>query len=197
MTGKWIKSRWLWWLVFLGGLLPFVFLGVRIVQNNLGSEPAKYLVEFLGEAALVMLLLTLSVTPLNRFVSGWVRFRRMLGLYALFYAGCHVASYGVFLVDWNNLLEDLYKRPYITMGFLALVILVSLGLTSNKLMMRRLGRSWKRLHRLVYLAAILVIVHFWWQVRSDFTEPLLYALVLMCLLGFRFRYFSGLLGGGR
>ncbi len=192
MPRKWIRSTWCWWGVFLCSLAPLALLGLKIAQNNLGTEPAKYLVEFLGEAALVFLLTTLAITPLNKLVSGVVRFRRMLGLYTLFFAVCHVLVYGALLVDWNNLIEDLYKRPYITMGFLALLALVALGVTSNKIMMRKLGKNWKRLHRLVYPAAVLVIVHFWWQVRADFAEPLAYALVLLVLLSFRFQYFKSL-----
>ncbi len=180
-----------WSVLFVGSLSPLLYLCWLTANNGLGVEPAKYVVEFLAETALVFLLLTLSVSPLAkvRVIKGVLRYRRMIGLYALFYAVLHVLSYGLFLVDWQNFLEDLYKRAYISVGLVAFVILCALGATSPRVMVKRLGKRWKVLHRYVYLAAMLVIVHYWWQVRSDYTAPLIYGLVLLVLLSFRWRVF--------
>lgn len=186
-----LNTKAAWSLIFISALLPLVYILVVAVWGDLGAEPAKAMVEFLGEAALWLLLVTLSVTPLRRFslLRSLLRYRRMLGLFAFFYASLHLLAYGALLVDWQNFVEDLYKRLYVTMGFLAFVILLALAVTSPKVMVRRLGRRWRPLHRLVYLAALLVLVHVWWQTRSDYGELLLYASVLSALLIARFRYF--------
>jgi sulfoxide reductase heme-binding subunit YedZ len=136
-----------------------------------------------------LLLVTLAVTPLRE-LGGWPRllaYRRMLGLYAFFYVSLHFLFY-LFVdqaLDWQQLLADVVKRPYITMGFTALMLLVPLALTSTRRAMRRLGRRWQKLHRLVYVAAILGCVHFWWQVKADIREPLVYAAITAVLLGWR------------
>ena len=136
-------------------------------------------------------LITLSVTPLRR-ISGWsvlVRLRRMLGLFAFFYVLMHFLTY-VGLdqrFDLAAIIEDIAERPYITVGFTALMLLVPLAATSTHAMMRRLGRRWQKLHRLVYLIAILGVVHFYWQVKLDTLEPLIYAAILAILLGYRLK----------
>jgi len=188
------KSKSFWLCLFSGALLPLIYIVWAAVNNKLGAEPAKALVEFLGETALMFLIATLSISPMQKLkvFNGLVRHRRMLGLYVFFYACLHVFSYGFFLVDWQNLIEDIYKRPYVTMGFMAFVILTALALTSPKIMLRRMGRRWKPLHRLVYLAAIFVLIHVFWQVRSDYSEALIYAVFVLGLLLFRYRYFRGL-----
>ncbi|MBI2379542.1 MAG: sulfoxide reductase heme-binding subunit YedZ [Gammaproteobacteria bacterium] len=153
---------------------------------SLGADPQKTLVHTTGAWALRFLLITLSITPLRR-LSGWSwpqSLRRMVGLYAFFYACLHFLSYTSLYIgfDWQNLLEDLGERPYITLGFLAWLGLLPLALSSTKAAMRKLGRRWGRLHKLVYPIAILGCWHYWWQVKSDLNQPLLYSLILASLL---------------
>lgn len=184
-----------WWFVFLIQLLPFVFIVFRVFTNTLGAEPAKALVEFLGEVAATWLLFSLSLTPLARFK--WLgqlrKYRRMIGLYVFFYACLHVVSYGVFLVDWRNFVEDLYSRQYVVAGAAAFVLLACLAVTSPKAVVRKLGKKWKRLHRLVYVAGAAAILHVWWQSRSDYFEALVFLVIYCCLMMYRYRYFRGLL----
>ena len=179
-------------LVFVGFLVPAVVIFYLALANLLGAEPAKALVELLGETALIVLILTLSITPLRKIrrLPSFVGYRRMLGLYAFFYALLHVVSYAVFLVDWQNFVEDLYKRPYIVVGAAAFLILFALAITSTKAAIRRLGKNWKRLHRLVYLAAIAIVVHVYWQTRSDYFEALVFAVIIAILLLSRVAYSS-------
>lgn len=174
----------IWWSLFISLMLPAPYIFSMALTNQLGAEPAKALVEFLGEAALVILILTLSVTPLRKFraLPSFVRYRRMIGLYSFFYAFLHVFSYGAFLVDWSNFVEDLYKRPYVIAGALGFLILVALALTSFKFVIRKMGKSWKRLHRLIYLSAFAALVHVYWQARSDYLEAILFAFPLIILL---------------
>jgi methionine sulfoxide reductase heme-binding subunit len=185
--GKFLKP-----LVFLLALIPFAVLLARVVFNELGPDPAQELAKETGEWALRFLLITLTLTPLQR-LSGTATFtrqRRMLGLFALFYATVHFLVWVAFLLGfrWFAILEELVERPYITVGFSAYLILLALGITSPKVMVRRLGRNWKRLHRLVYLAGALGIVHLLWILRTDIGEALMYGLILAVLLGYRFYY---------
>ncbi|MGH8042905.1 MAG: sulfite oxidase heme-binding subunit YedZ [Rudaea sp.] len=173
-------------LVFLLCLLPLAHLGWDVWHNTLGTDPVAQLEHRSGDWALRLLLATLAITPLRR-VTGWhkaVRFRRMLGLFAFFYVSVHLTIYLV--VDlggfWSQLLGEIVKRPYITVGFSAWLLLIPLALTSTKSMMRRLGRRWQQLHRLVYLAALLGTLHFLWLVKADHREPALYLGVLVVLL---------------
>ena len=167
-------------------LLPLAGLIMAALANNLGPDPGKELTHELGEWALRFLLITLAITPVRRItgINKLIRFRRMLGLFALFYAVLHLFSYlGFMLVwDWAELLDDLYKRSYIIVGAMALSIMVALGVTSPKFMMRKMGRSWRKLHKLVYAAAALAIVHYIWLVKSDYTEPAIYGAVLLVLM---------------
>lgn len=158
-------------------------------SNVLGADPVAEIEHRLGLWALRFLLLTLAITPLRQ-LTGWnvlVRFRRMLGLYAFAYASLHFATYlGLDLRGyWSQVVADIVKRPYITVGFLAWLLLVPLAITSTKGWMRRLGRSWARLHKAVYLIAVLAALHFWWLVKSDVREPALYAAIAAVLLGWR------------
>ncbi len=187
-------------LVFLLCLLPLAWLLAAIValqiggiagwqDASLGANPVEKVQDTLGIWGLRLLLVTLAVTPL-RVIGGWPRvllFRRMLGLFAFFYLSLHFLWY-LFVdqtFDWAQLLADVAKRPYVTAGFTALVLLVPLAATSTKRAMRRLGRRWQKLHRLIYPAAILGCVHFWWQVKADIREPLVYASITALLLGWR------------
>jgi sulfoxide reductase heme-binding subunit YedZ len=183
-------------LVFLLALVPAARLGVGIYQaavlgrDTLGTNPAEFVTRSLGDWALRFLLITLAVTPLRR-VTGWawlVRLRRMLGLFAFFYVLLHVSSYVSFdqLFDVHDIAHDIAKRPFITVGFLALLLLLPLAVTSTQGMVRRLGgRRWRLLHRLIYVIGPLAVLHFWWMVKRDLTEPIVYALILALLLAVR------------
>jgi len=183
---KWIAIR---TTLFFVSLLPLVLLIARIVVNELGPDPAKTLATETGLWALRFLLLSLAVTPLRE-VTGWTRvgvLRRMIGLFAWFYASLHLFVYLMFLLQWRwyEIFDDIIERPYITVGFSAFIILTALGITSNKPMMKKLGRNWKRLHRLVYFAAILALIHLTWILRTDLTDAVLYGSILLLLLSYR------------
>jgi len=172
--------------LFLLCLLPWIWTFHLAVNGGLGAEPIKGLLHELGQWTLRFLLLTLSITPLRRF-TGWrsaLRFRRLLGLYTFFYAITHFSVYLVLDLglDWATLGEDIAKRPYITVGFTAWTLMAALATTSSDRMMRRLGRRWKSLHRSIYLIALLGIVHYYWSVKADVREPLVYALVFLLLM---------------
>jgi sulfoxide reductase heme-binding subunit YedZ len=171
-------------------LLPAVLLINNALNDRLGADPVAALTHQTGEWALRLLLLSLAMTPLRMLLKqAWpIRFRRLIGLYAFFYASLHFAVY--LLLDlgsgyWSQIGADILKRPFITVGFSAWLLLLPLALTSNRWMMRLLKKNWQRLHRLVYAIAILAVVHFWWLVKSDIREPLLYAAILTLFLGWR------------
>jgi sulfoxide reductase heme-binding subunit YedZ len=175
--------------VFCACLVPFGYLFYLAWTNNLGPDPGQTLAKESGEWSLRFLIATLAITPAQQ-LSGWritSRYRRMVGLYTLFYASCHFLVYLLFLLGfrWGALYEEILERPYITVGFSAFIILVALGITSPKAMLRKLGKNWKRLHRFVYLAAILAMVHMVWILRSDFGEALIYGSIVALLLGYR------------
>lgn len=176
--------------LFLLCLVPLAAYIHGAATDNLGANPIEAVTRGLGEWTLRFLLLTLAVTPLRR-LSGlaWLlRFRRMLGLYTFFYACLHVLSY-VWLdqfFDWGEILRDIVKRPFITVGFASFLLLIPLAVTSSNAMIRRLGgRLWQRLHRAVYAIALFGVLHFWWMVKRDVTEPAIYATLLAILLGMR------------
>jgi methionine sulfoxide reductase heme-binding subunit len=176
-------------LTFLVCLIPFVLLLLKVLQNDLGPDPAKELALETGEWSIRFLLLALAMTPL-RHLSGRVEFaqrRRMVGLFALFYASVHFLVWVIFLLGlrWGAILEEVVERPYITIGFSSFLILVVLGATSPRVMVRKLGKNWRRLHRLVYVAGVLAIIHLVWIVRTDLSEALLYGAILAGLLGWR------------
>ena len=177
------------WGIFALALVPFGALVVRAFTGGLGANPIEAITHSTGEWGLRLLLVTLAVTPLRK-LTDWnriVQFRRMLGLFAFFYACLHVTTY-LFLdqfFDWRAMIEDVIERPYITAGLSAFVLLVPLAVTSTNRWMRRLGRNWSRLHRLVYPAAIIAVIHFLWLVKADSLEPGIYAVVLALLLGAR------------
>jgi len=187
------RYRYLWKpLVFTAALLPALLLlaGVfGIAGQRLGADPIEELLLTCGKTALNLLLLTLAVSPVAKLARRpqLLRLRRMLGLFAFAYALAHFAVYMVLdrALDASMIVEDLAKRPYITLGFTALLLLLPLAATSTQAMMRRLGRRWQSLHRLVYPIAILAVWHFYWQVKRDVSEPLLYAGILAVLLGWR------------
>jgi methionine sulfoxide reductase heme-binding subunit len=179
-------------VLFLLCSLPLAWLTVRafgLAGAGLGPNPVDELQDRLGQWGLRLLLATLSVTPLAVTLrSPWlVGLRRMLGLFAFAYVSLHFANWLVLdrWLDGRAILADIAKRPYVTVGFAAFAMLVPLAATSTRGWMRRLGHGWHRLHRLVYAAAILACVHYWWQVKADWREPLLYATLLAALLGWR------------
>ena len=180
---------WLKRLVFLLCLIPAIQLAYGAYIADLGVNPIEFITRFTGSWALIILIASLSVTPLRR-ITGWnelIKFRRMLGLFAFFYASLHFATYiGLDLFfDFSAIGKDIIKRPYITVGFFAFVIMVPLAATSTAGMIRRLGKRWQQLHRLVYLAAIAGVIHFYWLVKADISRPAQYGAVLALLLGFR------------
>lgn len=178
-----------WWLIFLLLLLPLGRLLEGILTDDLGADPAKFIVKELGFWALCWLWLTLAVTP-SRKLFGWrwlARYRRMFGLYAFFYALLHLLAFATFLLGWrwDILITELTKRPYIVVGSVALLLLLPLAVTSTQGMQRRLGKRWKKLHALIYPACLLVMFHFLWQIRADFLQQLIFAILLALLLGYR------------
>lgn len=175
--------------LFAAALVPFARLVWGVAQDTLGANPVEVVTRATGWWALFFLCATLAVTPLRR-ATGWnalSRRRRMLGLFAFFYAFLHFTTY-VWLdafFDPATIIKDVFKRPFITVGFSAFVLLVPLAATSTAAMQRRLGRRWAVLHRLVYVAATLAVVHYWWLVKADITEPVRFALVLGVLFAAR------------
>jgi methionine sulfoxide reductase heme-binding subunit len=176
-------------LLFVLLLLPVAWLIYGLLTANLGANPAETIQLQTGRWALKLLLVTLAISPLRR-LTGWnvlIQYRRMLGLFAFFYASLHFTSYIVLdkFFDVDAMLLDIWKRPFITVGFTAFVLLIPLALTSTKGWIRRLGRRWQSLHRLVYVAAVCAVIHFIWKVKVVSGAPVVYAAVLAVLLGFR------------
>ncbi len=185
------KIRWLIKpALFVIALVPLAVLIQKGLSNDLGANPVETINRFTGDWVLRFLLVTLAVTPLRR-LFGWnalLRYRRMLGLFAFFYVCLHFLSYAwldqYFAIA--DIIKDVAKRPYITVGFACFLMLIPLAATSTHAMIRRLGtRRWQRLHRLVYLVGVGGIVHYLWLVKSDLREPLIYGAILAVLLGFR------------
>jgi len=177
--------------VFAAALLPLLRLVALGYADALSANPVEFVTRSTGTWTLVMLCATLSVTPLRRLL-GWswlLRLRRMLGLFAFFYAVLHFTTW-VWLDQWfdpMSMIADIVERPFVTVGFTAFVLMLPLAATSTQAMMRRLGRRWQELHRLVYAIAVLGVLHFWWHKagKNDLSEPMTYALVIAALLGFR------------
>lgn len=187
-----------WWLVLGAGMVPALVLGLRTLGlwGGLGVNPVETLVHDSGTYAIISLLVALAVTPVRQLM-GWsalARLRRLFGLIAFAYASLHVFLWLAvdLFFDWVLILDDLTLRPYITVGFAAWLILLALALTSTQAAMRRLRKHWVRLHRLVYLAGGLALLHIVWLTRADYREVMLYAVVLAVLLGWRvaFRLWS-------
>lgn len=177
-------------LVFIVAATPFLYLLQALFSGALGPNPIDALTDHTGTLALRMLLISLALTPLRGLLKNtWpIRLRRMLGLFAFFYACLHV---GVYLLldqqlDLAAIWEDLVERPYILAGTIAFIVLVPLALTSTRAMARRLGRNWISLHRWVYIASAAGVVHYVWLAKGDLIEPFIYLAILMGLLGYRF-----------
>ena len=184
-----MKSSLLKPLAFLICLIPLGQLLFRAYTNDLGANPIDTITRFTGSWALFILLASLSVTPLRK-LTGWnnlIRYRRMLGLFAFFYAALHFSTFLVLdhYFDWSRIAKDILKRPYVTAGFTGFMLMVPLAITSTAGMIRRLGKRWQQLHRLVYVVAIAGVIHFYWLVKSDISRPAQYGAFLALLLGYR------------
>lgn len=179
-------------LLFVLCLLPALLLlakGLQLGGSDLGTNPIETIQDAMGEWGLRFLVITLAVTPLRHwFNAPWlVQLRRMLGLYAFFYVLMHFLTWLVLDQElyWQGVLSDIVKRPFITIGLAALLLLIPLAVTSTNGMMRRLGRRWKTLHRLIYPICLLAVWHYYWQVKADVREPLIYFSIVVLLLGWR------------
>jgi sulfoxide reductase heme-binding subunit YedZ len=176
--------------VFVACLIPLALLALRAWRDQLGANPIEYITRATGWWTLTFLMITLTVTPVRRLLSmPWLlRLRRMLGLFAFFYASLHFTTY-IWLdqfFDLAAIVKDVVKRPFITVGFSAFVLLTPLAATSTNAMVKRLGaRRWQWLHRLIYVIGILGVTHFLWLVKKDIREPLVFIVILACLLGTR------------
>lgn len=182
-------------LAHLFAAVPLAWLIADVVRNQLGADPVRTLTHRTGWWALSFLMLTLAMTPLRR-LSGraeFIRFRRMSGLWAFAMATLHLLTYVVLDLQgsWRTLFPDIVKRPYITVGFIAWLLLVPLALTSTQGWIKRLKKRWAQLHKLVYLIAILAVLHFFWLVKKDLSEPIYFALVLAALLLLRIKRRQG------
>lgn len=188
-------ARWIRPAAWIGGLIPLILLVAGAFTGGLGADPIEYVTLRTGFATLLMLMVTLAVSPVRK-LTGWnwlAPARRTFGLCAYLYVCLHFLTY---MVDqefgWTYIVEDIAERPYVTVGFTAFLLLLPLALTSTKAAIRRLGKRWQKLHRLVYLAAGLGVLHFIWLVKSDLREPLIFAAVFALLMALRI---PGLLGG--
>jgi len=175
--------------VFAAASIPAAALVYRYYTNDLTANPGDYITDQTGTWALALLVASLAVTPLRR-ITRWnelIKLRRMVGLFAFFYATLHMLTWVVLFhfFDLSFMVEDVVERPFITIGMATFLILLALAITSNRFAIRRLGRRWQSLHRLVYAAAIFAVIHFWWLVKADVTEPRRWALAVAALLGFR------------
>ena len=176
--------------VFLAALIPFALILIDGARGELGANPIEEITHRTGKSVLTLLMITLAVTPVRK-LSGWsslIKLRRMLGLFAFFYATLHLSTYVVLdqFFSFSDIVDDVAKRPYITVGFTSFLLLVPLALTSTNKMVKRLGgKRWSRLHRLVYVAAAGGVLHFLWQVKADLRTPVIYGGVLVLLLSSR------------
>jgi len=200
MTQRWVVlTKVALWAACLAPLSLLILQALGYF-GSLGANPVEQVLNVCGKSGLNLLMLTLCITPLRRStgINRLISFRRLLGLFAFFYLALHFSTYALLDLGllyepglaWETLLVDIAERPYITVGFTALLLLIPLAVTSTRAMQRRLGRKWAKLHRLVYVVAVLGVVHYYWQVKSDldFAEPLLYAFLLTVLLGVRLRH---------
>jgi len=179
--------------LFIVALIPLIRLIWLGINDDLTANPVEFIERSTGTWALAILLITLGMTPI-RLLTGavWqIQLRRMMGLFMFFYACLHFLTY-LWLDQWfawTDIAKDIAKHPYVLVGFSAFVLATPLAITSNKAMMQRLRERWKKLHQLVYIVAILGVVHFWWLVKKDIREPLIYAAVLAVLLGIRIYFY--------
>ena len=207
MLAAWLKKNYvfIWWSLLLLFSSPAILLLQRYRDDSLGFNPLETLMHTTGRWALIFLLASLTITPLRRGLakfsrhmhsaygkrlSDWnwiIRLRRMIGLYSFFYATLHLAIFMHFDIGWDGpaMLEEFQEKPYIFAGILGFLLLLPVAITSTNAMMRRLGNNWRRLHRLVYVITVLVLLHYWWQVKVGITSPVPYTVVAVYLLGYR------------
>jgi len=173
-------------LIFILSLWPLLSISINIFQDTLGANPIEFIERHFGKWTLIFLCLTLSMTPIRRItnISQWILYRRMLGLFVFFYASIHLLCYIAldYHFDWVDIKNDIIKHRYVLVGFLAWLLLLPLAITSSDKMIRKLKANWKLLHRLIYVIAILSVLHFIWLVKKDITEPLIYAAIVSILL---------------
>ena len=178
--------------VFMACLIPFIVITYQIFFNKLGPEPVDRIINHFGEWTLIFILLTLSMTPLRKITKSleWIKFRRMLGLFAFFYASIHMLSYvGLdYRFDFEPLINDVLKKKFVFIGFSAWLLLIPLAITSSDKMARLLKQNWKKLHRLVYVIAIFGVLHFIWLSKTIFFKPLIFLIILIILLLFRINF---------
>jgi len=181
-------------LIFILGLWPLLSISIHVFQDSLGANPVEFIERHFGKWALIFLCLTLSMTPLRRItnISQWILYRRMLGLFVFFYASIHLLCYiGLdYHFAWIDIKNDIIKHRFVLVGFLGWILLLPLAITSSDKMIRRLKTNWKLLHRLIYVVAILGVLHFIWLVKKDLTEPLIYAAIISILLILRLNIFK-------
>ncbi len=178
--------------IFILSTIPFILITFKIFFNKLGPEPIKEITHHTGEWTLLFLIFTLSMSPLKQLtnLNIWISARRMLGLFAFFYASLHMLTYVAldYRFDMNEISKDIVTKRYIFVGFAAWLLLVPLALTSSTRMVKLLKQYWKKLHRLIYVIAFLGVIHFIWLVKKDLTEPLIYLLIVLILLLFRIKF---------
>jgi len=175
--------------IFIGALVPLARLVWKAFHGGLGANPIEVITHSTGDWTLILILTTLSITPLRKLTKQYwlIGVRRMIGLFAFFYACLHFTTY-IWLdkfFDWHEMIKDIAKRPFITVGFTAFLLLIPLAITSTKGWIRRLGKNWQRLHRLIYISAIAGVIHYIWLVKADLRKPLQYAFVLGVLFLYR------------
>ena len=180
--------------IFILSLWPILSIGINTFQNNLGANPVEFIERHFGKWTLIFLCLTLSMTPLRKIthINQWILYRRMLGLFTFFYASIHLLCYiGLdYQFAWVDIKNDIIKHRYVLVGFLGWLLLLPLAITSSDNMMRKLKSNWKKIHRLIYLIAILGVLHFVWLVKKDVTEPLIYAAIILVLFLLRLNIFK-------
>ncbi|MCK5002362.1 MAG: sulfoxide reductase heme-binding subunit YedZ [Gammaproteobacteria bacterium] len=176
-------------VILLLCLFPLAWLVWGVLNDALGANPVETMTRETGEWALRFLLITLLVTPARKILNWpWlIKLRRMLGLFVFFYALMHLLTYVWFdhFFDLNEIIKDIIKRPFITVGFTAFILLLPLVITSNKIMIRKLKKNWVKLHKLVYVIAVLAVLHFFWLVKADYLRPIIYSVILLLLLSYR------------
>ncbi len=178
--------------VFLLSLWPIYIITYQIFYNKLGPEPVDRIINHFGEWTLIFILLTLSMTPLRIITKSteWIRLRRMLGLFTFFYASIHMLSYvGIdYRFDLNPLIDDVFKKKFVFIGFSAWLLLIPLAITSSDKMVRLLKHNWKKLHKLIYVISIFGVLHFIWLSKTIYFKPLIFLIILIILLLFRIRF---------
>jgi len=189
-----INQKYLKIVIFILSLMPIFFIIYQIITNQLGPEPIKDITHHTGKWSLYFIVITLAMTPLKRItkLNVWINYKRMFGLFIFFYASVHLMTYvGLdYRFDLGSIGDDIFKKKYIFIGFLAWLLLIPLAITSNKRMIGILKDKWKKLHRLIYLISLFGVIHYLWLVKRDLTEPLIFLIIILVLLAFRFKFKS-------